>query len=56
VGSARRADGMVKKFKRIPLKRLGTTAEVSSLVNYLLSDGAAYITGQTLVIDGGMSC
>ncbi|EGH44735.1 MULTISPECIES: SDR family NAD(P)-dependent oxidoreductase [Pseudomonas syringae group] len=42
--------------KRIPLRRLGTTGEVSSLVRYLLSDGAAYITGQTLVVDGGMSC
>lgn len=49
-------DALPALRKRIPLKRLGTTAEVASLVNYLLSDGAAYITGQTLVVDGGMSC
>lgn len=41
--------------KRIPLRRMGTVAEVSGLVRYLLSDSAAYITGQTLVIDGGLS-
>lgn len=49
-------DSLPALRKSIPLKRLGTTAEVASLVNYLLSDGAAYITGQTLIIDGGMSC
>jgi 3-oxoacyl-[acyl-carrier protein] reductase len=42
--------------KSIPLRRLGSTVEVASLVDYLMSEGAAYITGQTLVIDGGLSC
>ncbi|MFO2462458.1 SDR family oxidoreductase [Pseudomonas sp. 15FMM2] len=42
--------------KSIPLRRFGSTVEVASLVDYLLSEGAAYITGQTLVIDGGLTC
>jgi len=40
-------------MKAVPLQRYGTEAEVSSAVVYLLSDGAAYITGQILLIDGG---
>lgn len=45
-----------KVQRQIPLKRLGTPQEVASLVEFLLSPSAAYITGQTLVIDGGLSC
>lgn len=37
----------------IPQKRLGTEAEVSSAICFLLSPGAAYITGDTLLVDGG---
>lgn len=36
-----------------PMKRLGTVDEVAALVAYLASDEAAFITGQTHVIDGG---
>lgn len=39
----------------IPLGRVGTVDDVGSFVVYLASDGAGFITGQTLVIDGGMS-
>lgn len=38
----------------IPMQRLGLPHEVSSLVNYLLSDGAAYITRQVISVNGGM--
>lgn len=41
-------------LQQIPLQRFGTTEEVASLVAYLLSDAANYITGQELSIDGGM--
>lgn len=41
---------------RTPLGRLGDVADVVPLVKFLLSDGAAFITGQTLVVDGGISC
>lgn len=39
----------------IPLKRFGETHEVAALVNFLLSANANYITGQTFVIDGGLT-
>jgi 3-oxoacyl-[acyl-carrier protein] reductase len=39
---------------RIPLKRLGTPDDVAKLACFLCSEEANYITGQTIVIDGGM--
>lgn len=38
---------------RIPLGRLGDPEHVAHAVSYLVSDGAAYVTGSTLVVDGG---
>jgi 3-oxoacyl-[acyl-carrier protein] reductase len=42
-------------LKRIPLSRLGRPSEVAKTVKFLVSDDADYITGHTVVIDGGMS-
>jgi 3-oxoacyl-[acyl-carrier protein] reductase len=39
----------------VPVRRLGQPAEVASLVAYLVSDAAAYITRQVIRIDGGLS-
>ena len=41
-------------MKSIPLQRLGQPQEIANLVCFLASDEAAYITGQTLNVDGGM--
>lgn len=38
----------------IPMKRVGTAKEVASLINYLLSKDAGYITGQVISVNGGM--
>jgi 3-oxoacyl-[acyl-carrier protein] reductase len=41
--------------KRIPAKRIGTAEEVANAVCFLASPAAAYITGQVLTVDGGMT-
>jgi NAD(P)-dependent dehydrogenase (short-subunit alcohol dehydrogenase family) len=38
---------------RYPLKRLGVPADVASLVGFLCTDAASWITGETVRIDGG---
>ena len=39
--------------KRIPLKRVGEHLELANLAAYLISDAAAFITGDLVSIDGG---
>jgi glucose 1-dehydrogenase len=41
-------------IKNIPLGRMGSVNDVASLVSFLASDDAAYITGSTYVVDGGL--
>src|SRR4029077_14222196 len=44
----------VEAWRRtVPLGRLGRPEEVGSLIAFLASDGGAYVTGTTIVVDGG---
>lgn len=43
-------------INRTPLGRLASEADISALVQFLLSDAAAMITGQCILVDGGISC
>ena len=40
---------------QIPLKRFARPEEIAKLLIFLASDSAGYITGQTIVIDGGLT-
>ncbi|MCF1467770.1 SDR family oxidoreductase [Agrobacterium vitis] len=39
----------------VPMKRYGTSAEIAATVAFLASEGAGYITGQNLKVDGGLT-
>jgi len=41
--------------ERIPMRRLGTSADVADTIMFLASDRARYVTGQELVVDGGLT-
>tara|TARA_B100000700_G_C14927037_1_gene799980 strand:- start:876 stop:1319 length:444 start_codon:yes stop_codon:yes gene_type:complete len=52
-------DGIAEKVKliltsRIPMSKLGTGEDVSNCVAFLSSDGASYVTGETIHVNGGM--
>ena len=43
------------KAVKAPMRRIGTVAEIAGTAAFLLSDGAGYITGQNLRVDGGLT-
>ena len=46
----------IEALKRsIPMRRLGEPEDIAAAVEYLVSDGAGYVTGQTLSVNGGLS-
>lgn len=51
-GNAKRREGVEQ---RVPLKRLGTPADIAGAALFLASPLASYIVGQTLVVDGGLT-
>ncbi|MCY4222464.1 MAG: SDR family oxidoreductase [Thiotrichales bacterium] len=43
------------KSAKVPMRRIGTMAEIAKTAAFLLGDGAGYITGQNLRVDGGLT-
>ena len=41
--------------KNVPVRRFGTAEEVAHAVCFLAADQAAYVTGQVIVVDGGLA-
>jgi NAD(P)-dependent dehydrogenase (short-subunit alcohol dehydrogenase family) len=48
-------EGKARNTANAPLRRIGAPADVASAILFLVSDLSAYVTGQTLVVDGGVS-
>ncbi len=48
-------EGLRDLLTKIPVKRMGQTGEIASVVAFLCSDDASYMTGSILFVDGGMT-
>ncbi|GIR38169.1 MAG: hypothetical protein CM15mP49_35540 [Actinomycetota bacterium] len=52
-------EGPPEEFKnlgqRIPLGRVGTPTDIAAAVLYLVSDAGSWVTGQNIVVDGGVT-
>lgn len=48
-------DGRDDFAKRLPLGRIGQAQDIADAVRFLISDNASYITGASLLVDGGLA-
>ena len=44
-----------ERRQTVPMKRYGTSAEIAATISFLASDGAGYMTGQNIRVDGGLT-
>jgi 3-oxoacyl-[acyl-carrier protein] reductase len=49
-------DARQRIARRTPLRRLARVEDVANVVHFLTSDQASFVTGQTIVVDGGITC
>jgi NAD(P)-dependent dehydrogenase (short-subunit alcohol dehydrogenase family) len=49
------SEKLIKETLRVPLGRWGEPADIGNVVAFLASDAAAYISGQAIVVDGGLT-
>lgn len=49
-------DQLAGHIERTPLRRIGRPDEIAATVGFVLSDDASYLTGASLVVDGGLTC
>jgi 3-oxoacyl-[acyl-carrier protein] reductase len=56
MSSSLASDQRQQIVRRTPLGRLGRVDDVVPVIRFLLSDDARFITGQTLIVDGGITC
>jgi NAD(P)-dependent dehydrogenase (short-subunit alcohol dehydrogenase family) len=54
-GSIDSLPGTEERRQRIPMQRFGTVQEVAATIAFLVSEGAGYITGQNIRVDGGVT-
>lgn len=55
ISASRTEESLEKAVRSIPLRRLGQPSDIASALLFLISDLSSYITGQTLVVDGGVT-
>lgn len=48
-------DHKLETADKVPMKRIGLVEEIAKTAAFLLSDGAGYITGQNIRVDGGLT-
>lgn len=53
--AASSADVQAKRIGKIPARRIGTAQDIAGVVAFLASDGARYVTGQEIIVDGALT-